>query len=178
MIAPSHGQIYDRPSWIMDAYRDWILGPPRNTVVLPYVSMHGSTKRMVDHLTSALVEKGVRVELFNLVVTDIGKLAMAMVDAATVVVGTPTVLAGPHPLAAYAAFLANALRPKAKFLSIIGSYGWGGKTVETLAGMIPNLKVEVLDPVLCKGLPSESDFEALDGLASAIAQKHEENGFK
>jgi flavorubredoxin len=178
MIAPSHGQIYDRPSWIMDAYRDWILGPPRNTVVLPYVSMHGSTKRMVDHLTSALVEKGVRVELFNLVVTDIGKLAMAMVDAATVVVGTPTVLAGPHPLAAYAAFLANALRPKAKFLSIIGSYGWGGKTVENLAGMIPNLKVEVLDPVLCKGLPSESDFEALDGLASTIAQKHEENGFK
>jgi flavorubredoxin len=178
MIAPSHGQIYDRPSWIMDAYQDWILGPPRNTVVLPYVSMHGSTNRMVDHLTSALAEKGVRVELFNLVVTDIGKLAMAMVHAATVVVGTPTVLAGPHPLAAYAAFLANALRPKAKFLSIIGSYGWGGKTVETLAGMISNLKVEVLDPVLCKGLPSESDFEALDGLASTIAQKHEENGFK
>jgi flavorubredoxin len=178
MIAPSHGQIYDRPSWIMDAYRDWILGPPRNTVVLPYVSMHGSTNRMVDHLTSALVEKGVRVELFNLVVTDIGKLAMALVNAGTVVLGTPTVLAGPHPLAAYAAFLANALRPKAKFLSVIGSYGWGGKTVETLAGMISNLKVEVLDPVLCKGFPSLSDFETLDRLASTIAQKHEENGFK
>jgi len=175
LIAPSHGQIYDRPSWIMDAYRDWIIGPPKNTVVLPYVSMHGSTKRMVDHLTSALVEKGVRVELFNLAVTDIGKLAMALVDAATIVVGTSTVLAGPHPLAAYAAFLANALRPKARFLSIIGSYGWGGKTVETLAGMIPNLKVEVLDPVLCKGLPSESDFKALDALASAISIKHKEH---
>jgi flavorubredoxin len=177
LIAPSHGPIYDHPSWIMDAYRDWIAGPPKNTVVLPYVSMHGSTKRMVDHLTSALVEKGVRVELFNLAVTDIGKLAMALVDAATVVVGTSTVLAGPHPLAAYAAFLANALRPKTKFLSIIGSYGWGGKTVETLAGMIPNLKVEVLDPVLCKGLPSESDFKALDDLAAAISTKHKEHHF-
>lgn len=177
LIAPSHGQIYDHPSWIIDAYRDWVLGPPKNTVVLPYVSMHGSTKRMVDHLTSALAEKGVRVELFNLAVTDIGKLAMALVDAATVVVGTSTVLAGPHPLAAYAAFLANALRPKAKFLSIIGSYGWGGKTVEILAGMIPNLKVEVLDPVLCKGLPSESDFKALDDLASAISTKHKEQHY-
>ncbi|MGA6926017.1 MAG: FprA family A-type flavoprotein, partial [Desulfosarcina sp.] len=115
---------------------------------------------------------------FNLAVTDIGKLAMALVDAATIVVGTPTVLAGPHPLAAYAAFLANALRPKAKFLSIVGSYGWGGKTVETLAGMIPNLKVEVIDPVLCKGLPSSSDFKALDDLATAIAQKHKEQGYK
>jgi flavorubredoxin len=83
-------------------------------------------------------------------------------------------LAGPHPLAAYAAFLANALRPKAKFLSIIGSYGWGGKTVEILAGMIPNLKVEVLNPVLCKGLPAENDFQALDDLAAAIATRHKD----
>ena len=174
MIAPSHGQIYDRPAWIMDAYRDWVTDTPHNLVVLPFVSMHGSTGQMVDHLTTALVEQGVRVELFNLAVTDIGKLAIALVDAATIVVGVPTVLAGPHPLAAYATFLANALRPKAKFLSIIGSYGWGGKTVETLAGMIPNLTVEVLKPVLCKGLPSEGDFKALDDLAAAIANRHKE----
>ncbi|NLI32972.1 MAG: FprA family A-type flavoprotein [Deltaproteobacteria bacterium] len=178
MIAPSHGQIYDRPVWIMDAYRDWVTGAPRNLVVLPFVSMHDSTRQLVDHLVSALVEHGVRVELFNLAVTDIGKLAMALVDAATIVVGVPTVLAGPHPLAAYATLLANALRPKTQFLSIIGSYGWGGKTVETLAGMIPNLKVEVLETVLCKGVPSENDFKALDRLARTIAQKHRENGFK
>lgn len=178
MIAPSHGQIYDQPAWIMDAYRDWVMGAPHNLVVLPFVSMHGSTRQLVDHLVSSLVEQGVRVELLNLAVTDIGKLAMALVDAATVVVGVPTVLAGPHPLAAYATLLANALRPKAKFLSIIGSYGWGGKTVETLAGMIPNLKVEVLEPVLCKGVPSETDFEALDKLAGAIVEKHKEQGFE
>ena len=177
MIAPSHGQIYPRPAFIIDAYRDWIIGPPRNTVLLPYVSMHKSTKQMVDYFVSALVERGVRVEQFNLAVTDIGKLAMAMVDAATIVIGTPTVLAGPHPYAAYAAFLANALRPKTKFLSIIGSYGWGGKTVETLAGMIPKLKVEVIDPVLCKGVPSEGDFKALDALAATIAKKHKEHNF-
>jgi flavorubredoxin len=175
MIAPSHGQIYDKPAWIVTAYQDWVMSTPHNLVVLPYVSMHGSTRKMVDHLVSALVEQGVRVELFNLAVADIGKLAMALVDAATVVVGVPTVLAGPHPLAAYATFLANALRPKVKFLAIIGSYGWGGRTVEILAGMIPNLKVEILNPVLCKGLPSESDFRALDDLAAAIAAKHKEH---
>ena len=175
MIAPGHGQIFPRPAFILDAYRDWILGLPRNTVVLPYVSMHESTKLMVDHLVAALVEKGVRVELFNLAVTDTGKLAVALVDAATIVVGTPTVLAGPHPYAAYSTFLANALRPKTKFLSIIGSYGWGGKTVETLAGMIPNLKVEIIEPVLCKGVPSEKDFKLLDDLAATIAHKHKEH---
>ncbi len=178
MIAPSHGQIYDDPTWIMKAYEEWVMGESHNLVVIPYVSMHGSTKMMVDHFASALVAKGVSVELFNLPVTDIGKLAMSLVDAATIVVGVPTVLAGPHPMAAYATFLANALRPKVKFLSIIGSYSWGGKTVETLAGMIPNLKVEVLDPILCKGVPLKDDFDALDKLAETIAQKHKENGFK
>ncbi|HCU67796.1 MAG TPA: MBL fold hydrolase [Desulfomicrobium sp.] len=178
MVAPSHGQIYDSPGWIIEAYREWVSAPPRNLVALPYVSMHGSTARMVDHLTAALAERGVQVELFNLAVTDIGKLAMALVDAGTIIVGAPTVLAGPHPLAAYAAFLANALRPKAQYLSVIGSYGWGGKTVETLAGMIPNLKVEVLEPVLCKGLPKEETLEALNRMADAIAAKHRESGFR
>ena len=177
LIAPGHGQIYPRPAFIIDAHKDWIDGPLKNKVVIPYVSMHHSTKKMVDFLVAALVEKGVNVEQFDLVVTDIGKLAIALVDAGTIVVGTPTVLAGPHPSAVYAAFLANALRPKTKFLSIIGSYGWGGKTVEILAGLIPNLKVEVLDPVLVKGSPKAADFKALENLAEAIAKKHKEQGF-
>ena len=176
MIAPSHGQIYERPAFIVDLYKEWVSGAPKNVVALPYVSMHASTQKMVEYLAAQLVSKGVRVELFNLAVTDIGKLAMALVDAATVVVGTPTLLAGPHPLAAYATFLANALRPKVEFLSIVGSYGWGGKAVETLAGMIPNLKVEVLPPVLCKGLPGEADFRALEELAVAIADRHQDRG--
>ena len=33
--------------------------------------------------------------------------------------------------------------------------------------MIPNLKVEVIDPVLCKGAPSKDVFKALDGLVAA-----------
>lgn len=178
IIAPSHGQIYSRPSFIIDAHKEWIEGPPKNLVVLPYISMHNSTKKMVDYFVASLVENGVNVEQFNLTVTDIGKLAIALVDAGTIVIGTPTILAGPHPDVVYGAYLANALRPKAKFLSIIGSYGWGGKTVEILAGMIPNLKVEVIEPVLAKGLPSEANFKALENLAETIAMKHKERGFK
>jgi len=178
MIAPSHGPIYPEPSFIIDAHKDWIDGPLRNLVVIPYISMHNSTKKMVDYLTSSLVEKGVSVELFNLAVTDIGKLAIALIDAGSIVVGTPTVLSGPHPNVVYGAFLANALRPKAMFLSIIGSYGWGGRTVETLAGMIPNLKVEVIEPVLVKGSPTEENYKALEKLAETIAAKHKEQGFK
>jgi len=178
LIAASHGPLYKRPEFIIDAYRHWVNDEPKNIVVLPYVSMHDSTARMVDFFVEALMERGVDVERFELTGSDVGKIAMSLVDAATVVIGTPTVLAGPHPLAAYVAFLANALRPNIKYVSIIGSYGWGGKTVETLAGMVANLKAEVLDPVLCKGLPKEADLAALDKLAASIAEKHKQSGYK
>jgi flavorubredoxin len=176
IIAPSHGPLYDKPSFILKAYRSWVFGPPKNIVVLPYISMHGSTQKMVEYFVGALADRGITVKQFNLAVTDIGKLAMALVDAATMVIGTPTVLVGPHPNVAYAALLANALRPRLHFISIIGSYGWGSKAVEQLTGMIPNLKAEVLAPVLSKGFPSEEDFRALDNLASTIAKKHKESG--
>jgi flavorubredoxin len=177
IIAPSHGPLHDRPEFITKAYHSWAFDDPKNIVVLPYISMHGSTRKMVEHFVGALVQRGVTVKQFDLVDTDVGKLAMALVDAATVVLGTPTVLVGPHPNVAHAAFLANALRPNIKFVSIIGSYGWGGRAVEQLSAMIPNLKVEVLEPVICKGFPKESDFKALDNLADAIAVKHKANNY-
>jgi flavorubredoxin len=172
IIAPSHGPAYDKPSFIMDAYADWISETPKNSVVVAYISMHGSTRIMVEHLVADLVKKGITVHQFDLAVTDIGKLAISLVDAATLVVGTPTVHVGPHPLVAYAAHLANALRPKLKYVSIIGSYGWATKAVEHLAAAIPNLKIEVIPPVLCKGLPGREDLKALENLSSEIAKRH------
>jgi flavorubredoxin len=176
MIAPSHGPIYGRPEFILEAYRDWISDKPKNSVVVAYISMHGSTERMVRHIVDALAARNISVCQFNMADTDIGKLAIALVDAATIVIGTPALNTAPHPKVAYAAYLANALRPKLKFASIIGSYGWGQKVVEQIAAMIPNLKVELLPPVLCKGLPREADYEALEKLAETILQKHRDAG--
>ena len=178
MIAPSHGPIYREPELIIEAHKEWVDAPPKNLVVIPYISMHSSTRLMVDRLVEALVKRGVTVEQFNLEVTDLGKLAMMLVDAATIVVASPTVLGGPHPAAVYAAYLANALKPKAKFVSIMGSYGWGERTVPVISGLIKDLKVEVIEPVTVKGAPTEETYEAIDRLAEAIAQKHKEAGIE
>jgi flavorubredoxin len=178
IIAPSHGPIYRAPALIMDAYRDWVGGPPHNLVVIPFISMHGSTAKMVECLTAELMTRKIKVLPFDLAVTDIGQLAIALVDAATLVIGTPTVHLGPHPVVNYAVSLANALRPKAKFASIIGSYGWGSKAVERIAQSIPNLKVEVLNSVLCHGLPRDDDYKLLARLAEEIDIKHREINIK
>ena len=175
VIAPSHGPLYDKPEFILEAYRDWVYAPPKNIVVLPYISMHGSTKKMVEYFVSALVERGITVKQFDLARTDIGKLAIALVDATTIVIGSPTVLVGPHPNVVYAIYLVNALRPKVKFASIIGSYGWGSRMVQRIKEMLFSLKVELLEPVVIKGFPRENDFRALDRLADDILNRHKEH---
>jgi len=174
IVAPSHGPMHDEPEFIINAYLDWVSDDVKNEVVIPYVSMHGSTAAMVDYLVDALMEKGITVKPFNLATTDIGELAMALVDTATIVIGSPTVLAGPHPSVVYAAYLANALRPKARFATIVGSYGWGGKMAADIQGLIKNLKVELVEPVIIKGYPKEDDFKRLDRMAEEIFKKHEE----
>ncbi|KPK35820.1 MAG: MBL fold metallo-hydrolase [Phycisphaerae bacterium SG8_4] len=176
VIGPSHGPAYDKPAFIMDAYKDWVSDSVKNKVVVSYVSMHGSTGEMVSHFVEALMDRGITVKQFELSTVDLGKLAIELVDAATIVIGSPTVLAGAHPAAAYAAFMANAIRPKAKFASIIGSFGWGGRTVEQLTGLMSNLKVELLEPVLAKGHPKEAAFRAIDRLADEVLAKHKEAG--
>jgi len=171
-IAPSHGQIYSHPEFILSAYREWISDEVKNEVIIPYVSMHGSVGEMVHILTEELIRNEITVKPFNLIKTDIGELAMALVDAATIVIASPTVLTGAHPQVVSAVYLANALRPKLRYASVIGSYGWGGKMLENISSMIGNLKVEVLSPVIIKGYPQEEDYNSLIKLAGEIAEKH------
>jgi len=175
IIATSHGPIYDDPDFILDAYSEWVSDETKSEVLVPYVSMHGSTDKMVEYFVDYLIQKDVKVKPFNLTTTDLGELAMALVDASTVVLGTPTVLVGAHPKAIYAAHLVNALRPKTRYASIIGSYGWGGRMPEQIKDTLSNFNGEFLEPVISKGHPGDEDFDALEELADKIIQKHEED---
>ena len=176
LIAPSHGPVYDNPRIIVDAYKEWISDKVVNRVLIPYVSMHGSTEVMVSKLVEILTEKGIDVIPFNLTKTDIGEFAMVLVDAATLVLATPTVLAGPHPSAVYAAYLVNALRPKLKVVSIMGSLGWGGKTVDILTTTMKNVKADFIEPLLIKGLPKGEDSVKIEEFGKKIIEKHKELG--
>ncbi len=173
MIAPSHGPVWDKPKAIVEAYTQWVdESVIANKVVVPYVSMHESTGKMVEYLVEALIERNISVQQFNLPVSDLGEIVIELVDAATVILGSPTVLVGAHPAAIYCAALMNALRPKTKFVGIIGSYGWGSKMVEQLTGLMGNVKAEMFEPVLAKGAAKEEGYTALDELADNILQKH------
>lgn len=176
MICPSHGPIHSNPDFIISAYKEWSSDKVQNLALLLYVSMHHSTEKAVRILEQKLTDYGVRVEVMSLSSADTGQVAMALIDAATIIMATPTVLASAHPLAIYYTYLANALRPKTKFLAIVNSYGWGGKTIEDLKNIFTNFKGELLEPVAFKGIPDSEALSKLDELAKIISQKHREIG--
>ncbi len=96
----------------------------------------------------------------------------SLVDASTLVIASPTVLTGPHPLTVSNTYLINILRPKLKYVAIIGSFGWGSRMEDIIKTELSNLKVEYLDSISIKGLPSKEDLDKIDYLADQILEKH------
>jgi len=176
IICPSHGPLYNKPEFILDLYRGWAADEPENLVLIPYVSMYKSVEEMVFYVKEKLESKGIKTLCFDIIESDLGDIAMNLVDAATIVLGASMVLASPHPAAANVAYIANLLKPKAKFASFIGSFGWGGDLFGKLGGMLSSLKVEVIEPVLVKGKPAKKDFEALDNLVESVFEAHKKAG--
>lgn len=171
MILPSHGPVYDHPEFILNLYEDWTSERVAKKILLPYVSMYDNTREMVDYLENILQAEGVTVVKADLIEADEGEIAMELIDAAGVVFGTSMVLTGPHPKTVYAAYLINILRPKIKFYTVVGSFGWGGNLTAPVDAMFTLTKSEKLDGVIVKGKPRVEDFKALDNLANTLLQK-------
>ena len=176
LIAPSHGPMHRDPSFITEAYADWVSDRVSNEVVIPFVSMHGSVAAMVERLSARLEAGGAAVLPFNLPATDIGALAIALVDAATLIAGTPTVLGGPHPACSTALTLAGALRPKTRFVSFVGSYSWATRLADQVPAMLSGLKAKVLPPVIARGYPKPADCGLIDELADTVCTEHRAAG--
>jgi flavorubredoxin len=171
MIAPSHGMIWRDPKIILDAYASWDGEKMERKVMIVYVSMWGSTEKMVLAMRDALVEKGIPVNLFDIPNTEIGHIAKELVDTPVVVIGAPTVLGGVHPVAAYATLLVKMLRAPTKYAAVLTSYGWSGGAIKQIQELIAGSKIEVLGAVEVKGPPTKVEFDKVQELANKIAEK-------
>jgi len=171
MIAPSHGVIWKDPKVILDPYIAWTSAKMEKKVAIAYVSMWGSTEKMVKELGNALIDRGIVVNVFDLTVTDVGHVAKELVDTPVVVLGAPTVLNMMHPLGAYAALLVKQLRAPTMYAALLTSHGWSGGAVKAVQELLGGTKIEILGVVDPKGPPKEEDLEKVHQLADAIVDK-------
>ena len=171
IIAPSHGLVYKNPDFIISLYEKWANPIPEKKVVIAYVSMYGHVGQMCKVLNQALLEEGVKTELIDIAEKDIGEFAMSLIGASALVVGASMVLAGPHPIAVSACYVANLLRPKIKYLSVIGSFAWGGILQKKIEDLFATTKPERLPDVLVKGSATPEQMQQVKELAKTIAEK-------
>lgn len=174
LIAPSHGVIYKNPDFIIKAYEDWVSDRVKNEVLIIYVSMHGSVLEMINILESNLINAGIPYKRFNATNCDIGEVAMALVDSATLIAGTPVFLSSPHPKMSYLLSLVNALRPKTRYFGLISSFSWGEKIEENVKESLKNCKANFFPSIISKGFPKE-EKKAIEELVQNIKKKHQED---
>lgn len=171
IIAPSHGPIHRNPGRILDAYTKWTAGETKKKVIIVYVTMWNSTEAMVKTMVETLLSESIEVSLYNLSNADIGDIAKDLVDSRGIVLGTPTVLGGMHPVALYGAYLVKALRPPLKYGVVLSSYGWGGGAVKQAAEILAPTKIEILGTARINGPPSTEDQRKIIDLGKLLAKK-------
>lgn len=177
MIAPSHGPIHRNPNRILEAYKQWVNGKTKQKVTVVYTSMWNSTEKMVRQMVDVLTSEGIDVSLYNLLVADLGDLAKDLVDSRAIVLGTPTVLGGAHPLAVYAAYLVKALRPPARYGAVLSSYGWGGGAVKQVQDILGKTPMEIVGVIETNGPPTQNDVSKINELGKALASKIKEEEY-
>jgi flavorubredoxin len=174
VIAPSHGPIHKNPERILSAYKKWVNGETKQKTIIAYVSMWKSTEKMIQPMAETLASEGIEIVRHNLAVADIADVARDLVDSRAIVLGTPTVLGGAHPLAVYAAYLVKALRPPTKYAAVLSSYGWTGGAVKHVQEVLGPTKMEVVGAVDINGPPTEKDIQQIIDLGRALAKKIKE----
>jgi flavorubredoxin len=174
MIAPSHGPIYRKPERIMNVYKQWVKGETKQKAVVAYATMWNSTEKMVKPIIDTLSSEGIEVAVHNLAVMDVADLAKDLVDSRAIILGAPTVLAGAHPLAVYAAYLVKALKPPAKFAAVLSSYGWGGGAVKHIQEVLGPTKMEIVGAIEINGPPTEDVIGKIVELGKTLAAKIKE----
>ncbi len=171
LIAPSHGPMYRNPGKIFDVYEKWTAGETKEKVIVLYVTMWNSTEVMVKTIVETLLSENIEVCMYDLTTADLGDIARDLVDSRGIVVGTPTVLNGMHPLAIYAANLFKALRPPTKYAVALSSYGWGGGALKQLQETLEPTKIEIVGALAVNGPSQENDLNTVKELGRDLAAK-------
>lgn len=174
MIAPSHGPVYRNPKKIIKAYERWALGPLEPKALVIYVSMWGNTETLAKTIVDAISTEGVEAVPYDMLAADISHVTKDLVDASAVVVGSPTLLGGIHPLVGTMVGLIKGLRPRVRLAAIFGSYGWGGGAIEQIKNILQSAGFEIVDILKVRGRPKDEDLGKAANLGKLVAQRVEE----
>uniref|UniRef100_A0A7C4RSA2 FprA family A-type flavoprotein n=1 Tax=Desulfatirhabdium butyrativorans TaxID=340467 RepID=A0A7C4RSA2_9BACT len=145
MICPDHGIIWRKdPGKIIQAYDRWSRQVQSRKAVVVYDTMWHSTEAMAEAICEGLYEAGVAARPMHLRSWHRSDVLTEVLDAAAVIVGSPTLNNGLFPTVADFLTYMKGLKPKNKLGGAFGSYGWSGEAVKRIQEELSEMKFELI----------------------------------
>ncbi|MGI5899102.1 MAG: FprA family A-type flavoprotein [Christensenellales bacterium] len=175
MICTGHGPVLDTGiEETIASYVKWCEADApfeKKTVVMPYVSAYGYTRRMAAEIERGLRDGGVDVIVHDLVDADKKQVMADIGRADGLLFGTPT-------------FLGDALEPiwdllikmlpgvhGGKPAAAFGSYGWSGEAVAFITERLKQLKMKTVEGLRVRFKPFDGDIAAAYEFGKSFAAK-------
>lgn len=173
IIAPDHGVIWrSDPGKIISAYTEWSAATCRRKAVIVFDTMWHSTAKMASAIADGLFSRGVEVKLYNLTASDKSDIMTHVLDAAAVIVGSPTLNNGMFPSVAEFLCYMKGLKPKGKIGAAFGSYGWNGGATKAIVQELQQAGIEIAERELAlKWVPTDSELAECVSFGRRIGER-------
>jgi flavorubredoxin len=175
LIAPDHGPVWRREGdvrGILESWRKWALQEPSPRAVITYDTMWGSTEMMARTIADGLSSGKIDVEVYPLKASPRSDVATAVLGAAALIVGSPTLNNEMFPTVADVLAYLKGLRPKNLIGASFGSYGWSGESVGLIEAALAEMKTNpVGENVRLQYVPDAEGFAACRKFGEMIAEK-------
>ncbi|MFO7965483.1 MAG: FprA family A-type flavoprotein [Desulfobacterales bacterium] len=180
MICPDHGILWRTdPGKIINAYVTWSRQIPEKKAVVVYDTMWHSTEAMANAIAEGIAAEGVAVRPMHLRTWHRSDVITEILDAAAVIVGSPTMNNGLFPTVSDMLTYMKGLKPLNKIGGAFGSYGWSGESVKRIKSELEAMNFDVVDGPLIQYVPNRDDLETCIAYGRNIARavfeaQHEE----
>lgn len=141
MICPDHGMIWRKdPAKIIAAYFKWSRQETDKKAIVVYDTMWKSTETMANAVAEGISSAGVKVKPIHIRSSHRSDIMTDALDAAAVVVGSPTLNNQMFPTVADVLTYMKGLKPANRIGGAFGSYGWSGEAVKLVAAELEAMK--------------------------------------
>jgi flavorubredoxin len=147
MICPDHGVVWRKdPGRIIDAYLRWSRQETEQKAVVVYDTMWKSTEAMANAIAEGISSTGVKVKPIHIRSSHRSDIMTDVLDAAAVVVGSPTLNNQMFPTVADVLIYMKGLKPANRIGGAFGSYGWSGEAVKLVKAELEAMNFKMVEP--------------------------------
>jgi len=173
LVAPDHGPIWrSHIATVLHWYRTWAEQQPTTKAVVLYDTMWESTAKMARAITEGLSAGGATPRLMPIHGSHRSDIALELIDAGALLVGSPTLNNNLFPPVADVLTYLKGLRKQNLIGAAFGSYGWGGEAVGQVQDILTAMKIDlVADGLKVKYVPDGAALASCYALGQDVAAR-------